>query len=248
MSKVTTQEKKMQEQNLFEEQPSEEIGRIELLNLKLENFKGARNITLELNGKDCSVFGDNSTFKTTCADAFSWLLFNKDSQGHADFEIKTLDSAGVALRGLDHAVEAELFIDRGPEWTPALGGEKLVLRKVYKEKWAKKRGSAEREFSGNTRDHFVNGVPVNQSDYEAQISSLITSEDISKLLTNPIHFAERLHWQERRRLLLEICGDISDDDVIASSGELADLPDVLEGRSLDDHRKVIQARKRKINE
>jgi len=215
----------------------ETITEIRLLKLRLENFKGVKNFELHSSGGDISIWGDNAAGKTTLADAFSWLLFNKDSQSRADFDIKTLDSSGRAHQGLDHAVEAVL----------SLRGKKLELRKVYKEKWVKKRGSVEREFSGHTRDHFIDGVPVNQSDYEAQVAELITTEEVSKLLTNPLHFAERLHWQERRQKLLEICGDVSDDDVIASSRDLSDLTDILDGKSLDDFRKVAQARKRKIN-
>lgn len=211
---------------------------IRLLELKLENFKGIKHFDLRSNDGNIVVRGDNGAGKTTLADAFSWLLFGKDSQGRADFEIKTLSPNGEALHGLEHSVEALLSIRGG----------RLDLRKVYREKWTKRRGSAEKEFTGHTRDHFVNGVPVNQSEYEAQVAGIVTTEEISKLLTNPIHFAERLHWQERRRTLLEICGDISEADVIASSRDLADLPEILGDRSLDDQRKIVASRKRKINE
>ena len=219
------------------ESTNTDIRDIRLLKLELENFKGIKRFSLETNGRDIAVWGDNATGKTTLADGFSWLLFGKDSQGRADFEIKTLSPSGEALHGLEHSVEAVLSI----------GEKKAELRKVYREKWTKRRGSAEKEFTGHTRDHFVNGVPVNQSEYESQIANFMT-EEISKLLTNPIHFAERLHWQERRQKLLDVCGDISDDDVIASSQELADLSEILDGRSIDDHRRVAQAQKRKVNE
>ena len=47
---------------------------------------------------------------------------------------------------------------------------------------------------------------------------------------------------------MEICGDITDKDVIASSKELAKLSDILQERSIDDHKKVIVARRKEINE
>ena len=172
---------------------------IRLNQLLLKNFKGARDIGLVLRGEKTAIFGDNSTFKTTCADAFSWLLFGKDSQGRADFEIKTLDDSGEALHGLEHAVEAALDVD----------GKKTELRKVYRELWTKKRGSLVKEFTGHTKDTFIDGVPVTQSEYEEWIAEL-ADEKAFRLLTNPLEFAERLHWQERRRILLEVCGDMSD--------------------------------------
>ncbi|MGL5513773.1 MAG: AAA family ATPase, partial [Sporomusa sp.] len=72
-------------------------------------------------------------------------------------------------------------------------------------------------------------------------------ENIFKLLTNPTFFNEQLHWQKRRETLLQICGDISDDDVIASDKTLAGLMQILNVRSLEDHRKVIAARRSEIN-
>jgi DNA repair exonuclease SbcCD ATPase subunit len=208
-----------------------------LLKLSLENFKGIRRFTFEPQGKSVRLLGENASGKTSCADAFSWLLFGKDSLGRSDFEIKSLDKNGQALHGLDHAVEAVLEMD----------GTETTLRKAYREKWTKRRGSAEKEFTGHTKDHFIDGVPVTQSEYEERVA-LIGSEKVFRLLTNPVDFAERLHWQERRELLLQVCGDISDQNVIASTPDLADLTEILAGRSIDDHRKVAQAQKRKINE
>lgn len=209
---------------------------LRLLGLTLENFKGLRQFSLQLNGLNTSIFGENASGKTTLADAFSWLLFGKDSQARAEFEIKTLTDSGEPLHGLEHAVEADLLI----------GGQEVKLRKVYKEKWTKRRGSAEKEFTGHTKDHFIDGVPVSQSDYEQRIDA-IADEDVFRLLSSPIEFSERLHWQQRRRLLLDVCGDISDADVISASANLIDLPEILAGRSIDDHRKVAEARKREIN-
>jgi chromosome segregation ATPase len=47
--------------------------------------------------------------------------------------------------------------------------------------------------------------------------------------------------------LLEICGDISDQDVIDSNFKLSLLPAILGKRSLDDHRKIVTARRSEIN-
>ncbi len=72
-------------------------------------------------------------------------------------------------------------------------------------------------------------------------------EGVFKLLTNPRYFNDMLHWQKRREILLEVCGDITDADVIASDKDLAGLPEILGSRSLDDHRKVIAARRTELN-
>ncbi len=207
-----------------------------LKRLALTNFKGIKSLTLDLDGKDASIYGDNATGKTTVYDAFLWLLFDTDSQNKSDFNIKTLDADGEPLHGLDHEVEAVLDID----------GEELTLKKSYKEKWVKRRGKAVEEFDGHTTDYFIDGVPAKKKEYDAKIAE-IADEDAFKLLTSSAYFNKEMHWQERRGLLLEVCGDISDEDVIASDKALKDLPGVLGKRSVEDHRKVITAKRKEIN-
>ena len=211
--------------------------RIRLIKLRLSNFKGIREFVLDAQGKDVRVYGDNGTGKTTLSDAWHWLLFDKDSSNRKDFEIKTLGPDGEPEHGLEHTVEAVLELE---------DGSRLALKKVYMEKWTKKRGSATAEFTGHTTDHFVDGVPVKKKEYDEKIAE-IADEEIFRLLTDPRYFNEMLHWQDRRKLLLEVCGDVSDAEVIASKTDLSKLSEILGNRTIEQHRKVIQARRAEIN-
>src|SRR5690625_1991337 len=107
---------------------------IKIIELKLRNFKGIKEFTLSTEGKNVDIYGGNATGKTTVMDAFIWLLFNKDSQNSSNFNIKTLDSEGNVIHGLEHEVSAKLKID----------GTEIELQKIYKERWTKKRGETER--------------------------------------------------------------------------------------------------------
>lgn len=204
--------------------------------INLLNFKGIRDLEIEPDGADVRVFGDNATGKTTIADAWSWLLLDKDSTGAADFDIKTLVD-GEPEHGLNHEVEAELVLP---------GGEVTVLKKVYHEVWTKRRGAADRELTGHTTDHFVDGVPVRKSEYEAAVAEIIDADAV-RLLTDPSYFSEDMHWTDRRALLLDVCGDISDSEVIGADERLEPLRAIMEKRRLDDHRKVVRARRTEIN-
>ena len=210
---------------------------MKILNLTLQNFKGIRHFNLDTQGKDTNIYGDNAAGKTTLADAFMWLMFDKDSSNRKDFQIKTLKSDGEPEHGLEHTVEAILELD---------DGQQISLKKVYQEKWTKKRGSATAEFTGHTTDYFIDGVPVQKKEYDAKIAE-IADEQIFRLLTDPRYFNEVLHWQKRRELLLEVCGDVSDTDVIASNPELSRLSEILRNRTIEQHRKVIAARRSEIN-
>jgi DNA repair exonuclease SbcCD ATPase subunit len=210
---------------------------LRLNRLTLTNFKGIRSFTLDVNGADCIVYGANEAGKTSLVDAYQWLLFGRDSQNRADFGIKTLDQNGQPITGLDHEVEAVFD----------LNGRQLTLRRVFSEKWQKKRGSATATFTGHETKYFIDGVPVKEKEYQARVAA-IADEAVFRLLTDPYHFNRNLSWQERRRILLEVCGDLSDEEVIASDPSLSELPSILAGRSMDDHRKVVQARMAKINQ
>lgn len=210
--------------------------KLTLEKMTLTNFRGVRSFTFEPNGHDAMIFGQNATGKTTLADAFQYALFGKDSLGRSDFEIKTIDpKTGEALHNLEHAVELELSVD----------GEPLVLKKVYSEKWTRKRGSSTEEFTGHETSHFIDGVPLSKGEYDQRVMEF-ADEKVIRLLTDPAAF-HNLHWKERRGLLLEVCGDVTDQDVINANEELAGLPDILGKRSLEQHRKIVDARRREIN-
>lgn len=209
--------------------------RIELQSLSLRNFKGTRTFDLDLAGESASVFGANEAGKTTLADAFTWLLFGVDSDGRKQFDIKTLDAAGRSQPGVEHTVEGTLSVD----------GELVTLQRTFREQWTRKRGSAESEMTGHTTDLHIDGVPVKLSEFTERVTDIL-DEDTWRLISDPNAFP-RLPWQKRREILLSVVGDITDDDVINSDPTLADLPGILGKRTLDEHRKVVAARRTEIN-
>lgn len=209
---------------------------VRIKTLRLKNFKGIESFTLDANGSDVTIFGDNGTGKTTIFDAFTWLLYDKDSLNSAQFDIKPLNGLGEAQHGNEHSVEGVLLID----------GAEITLKKVYREKWQKKRGSAHKVFIGHEVDYFIDDVPVKLKEYKDRVNG-ICEESISKLLTNPRYFNEILSWQDRRKLLLEVCGNVSDADVIRANADLAELPGIIGKHSMDDYKKIVASRRSEIN-
>jgi hypothetical protein len=208
---------------------------MKLLKLKLQNFKGIRNSEFDFGGIDATIYGDNATGKTTVFDSLCWLLFGKDSLDRADFEIKTLEN-GEPIHKVNHEVEAEFLNDDGNSFT---------LRRVYREKYSSPRGG-DTKLTGHTTDYFINDVPVKEKEYKQYINDVI-AEDVFKLITNPLYFNEQYSWQNRRQLLLKMCGDVDDASVINSKDELKRLTELLNGRSVDEQRKIVAAKKTAIN-
>ncbi|KKN22845.1 hypothetical protein LCGC14_0911110 [marine sediment metagenome] len=216
---------------------------IKLIRITLKDFKGIKLFEFDPDGKNATIRGDNATGKTTVADAFRWLLFGKDTADRKDFAIKTLDKSGAAHSNMEHSVNAVIEVD----------GTAIELKKTYKEKWTKKRGYATKNLTGHTTDHFIDGVPISEAKWKGRIGDLI-DEDQFKLIILPSYF-NSLKWQDRRRILLDVCGDVLDEDVLEetfpdvdSKGDYEALVNILNQRTLDDHRKVVDADKRKIND
>lgn len=207
---------------------------MKLKKLELLNFKGLKSFAIDLSG-DVVIRGDNATGKTTVFDSVCWLLFGKDSLDRADFEIKTLDG-GEPIHKVNHEVTGTFTLDEGGT---------VELKRVYREKYSSPRGG-EVTLTGHTTDYFVDGVPKKEKEYKEMVSSLV-DESIFKLITNPLYFNETYSWQNRRKLLLEMCGDIDDAAVINSREDLKRLAELLDGRTVDDQRKVIASKKTAIN-
>ena len=210
---------------------------INLFQLQVDNFKGCRHLTLDLQGRSASIYGDNAAGKTTIYDAFVWLLFGKDSRGRGDFEIKPLDPGGqVADHAAVTAVEATLDVDGVP----------LQLRRTYFERWSVKRGGGEATYDGNTSEYFVDGVPMKKSEYENRIRELV-SEDVFRVLTNVSWFCEGMDWRRRRDMLFQVCELPRDKDIMAADPRFEPLSAAMGGLSMEDYKRKIQAERKGLN-
>ena len=209
---------------------------MKLLRETLTNFKGIRDYTFSPQGESVSVSGDNGSGKTSLLDGFLWVLLDRDSAGRRDFELKTLDESGAVIPMLEHSVEIEIEHQ----------GRRRQLKKTLSENWVRARGSASAQFSGHRTAYEIDHVPLQKKEYDAVISEMC-DETLLRILTDPLYFAAKLPWQQRRRILLELCGDISDAELIATDARLAELPALLSGRSLEEYRRQLAAQKQLLN-
>ncbi|MBF2533504.1 AAA family ATPase [Listeria seeligeri] len=206
---------------------------IKLLKLQLENFKGIKELEIDFQD-NTAIYGANASGKTTILDAFTWLLFDKDSANKKDFAIKTLDTSGNVIHKLNHVVTAQLSID----------GEQIELSKKYMEKWTKSKGKLEQELTSHTTEYYIDEIKKKANEYKSFISELL-DEELFKLITNPLYFNEQFDWKKRRAMLIKIAGDVTDTDVISSDNSLADLSAFLGKHSIED--KLIQINEQRKN-
>lgn len=217
-----------------------------LLKLELINFKGARNVVFEPDGKNASVYGSNGTGKTTLFDALTWLLYDKASDPDAkSFRPRTADAEGNEIHNIENTVCGTFFLPDGTV---------TVLSKTLSEDWGAKRGESVKTLNGNRTAYAVDCVPVSKTEYDKRIAAICPPEK-AQILTRPMHFPMALHWQKRREILMELCGDVSDADVISSTPDLAPLSDFLRkpGKStgfytVEEYRKIAAVQMKSADE
>lgn len=198
------------------------------------NFKGFRNMTIEFNEDITTICGRNGSGKTSIFDGFTWLLFGKDSQDRKAFNIKTLDENGKAIPKLPHEVSAIIIVD----------GETIELCRRFNEKWVKRRGQIEEEFTGHEEERLYNNVPMSLKEWNEKISN-ICSEQVFKFITNPKYFVSQKP-DVQRAMLFRMAGDLSDADISAGNDDFSALLASLTGKTMEEYKKEIQAKKRRI--
>lgn len=208
---------------------------IEIKQIHLLNFKGVRNLLVDFVGDVTTISGDNGTGKTTIFDAFTWALFGKDSEDRKAFNVKTLDKQGNPIEKLPHEVTATFVVDN----------QVVTIRRSFTEKWQKRRGSAIEEFTGHEEERFINDVPYSVKDFSSKINELFCSEEIFKLITSPFAF-NGLKTDKQRNILTTMIGEISDAEIANGYIDFQELLQNLQGKTLDEYRKEITAKKRVI--
>lgn len=215
---------------------------IKLKRLTIVNFKGIQRQDIEFS-HTTSIYGDNATGKTTIFDAFLWLFFGKNCEGVSQFEVKRLDAENKFIKDLESEVTALIHVDQ----------QEIEVRKVLRQKWVQRRGELGTNYNGDENLYFWNDVPLKEGEFKVKVKAIV-DEMLFRLITNPFFF-NSLKWQERRNILIEIAGHISNTDVMDScvtvenKGQFNDLIMALNsGKTLDEFKRELAAKKKKVKD
>jgi DNA repair exonuclease SbcCD ATPase subunit len=171
------------------------------------------------------ISGQNAVGKTTIFDAFTWLLFNKNSSGEEKFNVRPLNE-GIRVDNVEIKVSAILDVD----------GKEVELSKTQKQNWVKKRGTDTAVLQGNVNSFEIDGYPKSEADFKAYVSELAQSEEMFKMLTNPQYFSS-LKWKDQRDILMKLVSEVSDVELAQTDAKYAPLLSELEkAPSTDDIR------------
>lgn len=199
--------------------------KITIKSIHIENFKGINMLDVNFSVKT-KISGQNAVGKTTIFDAFTWLLFNKNSSGEEKFNVRPLDKDGKRIDNVEIKVSSILDVD----------GKEVELSKTQKQNWVKKRGTDTAVLQGNVNSFEIDGYPKSEADFKAYVSELAQSEDMFKMLTNPQYFSS-LKWKDQRDILMRLATDVSDVELAQTDAKYAPLLGELEkAPSTDDIR------------
>ena len=197
------------------------------------------NLSFDPHGRNVRLIGENEVGKTRSFTSFLWTFFGKDWQDNTKFKIKNIDPVtGNETHHLLHSTEIDCT------WND----ESLILKRVFKEVYSKKRMKSKMILTGHTTNYYINNVgPKPEKEWNKLIDSIIDA-DTFKLLTNPMYLAG-LHWEKRQEILMNMAGkSVSDKEIIETHERYKDLSNILGKASFTEKRKMCKARIKKINE
>ena len=217
--------------------------KLDLKSLKIVNFKGIKDFTVDLK-HNTNIYGENGTGKTTVFDSFLWLFFGKNSEDASKFEIKRLDANNKFIKDIETEVTAIIQVN----------GEEIAVRKVLRQKWVKRHGELESNYNGDENNYFWNDVPMKEGEFVAKIKTIV-DENLFKLITNPFYFNNSIKWQDRRTILTEMAGDVTNDEVFSkvvtdvNKQSFESLINALNsGKSIKEFQAQIAAQKKKLKD
>lgn len=209
---------------------------IQIKHLKLVNFKGVRDLEIDFNDTVTTISGRNGSGKTTVLDAFTWLLFGKDGLDRKQFNLKTLDENGVAIPQLPHEVSAIICVD----------GKEIKLCRRYNEIWRRRQGTRLPEFDGHEEERIFDDVPCSVREWADKINAIV-EESVFKFITIPSYFPTRKP-EVQRKMLFDMAGRISDEEIAASNPTFQKLLKDLDGKTMEEYKRSINAKKSKLKD
>jgi len=211
---------------------------IKIKKLVLRNFKGIKLFEGNFSKIESFIRGENATGKSSVLDGICWCIDGKNAAGVSDskFNIKTLDQDNQPIHKLEHSCELTLEID----------GMERKLKRVYKELHQKKRGTNEQVFKGHTTDFFVDEMEKKEGEYRSAVADIIgVSIEEFLMISNPLYFIYRMEWKERRKILCDMAGEVSYNDIILDK-KFEELDIELDKHSPDDYKKHCENSKKNI--
>ena len=206
--------------------------KIELKTITLQNFKRARNVTINFT-HNVVISGGNETGKSTIYDAYLWCLFGVTNR--PDTTVQTLDSSNNIIHKLETSVS--LVINYNEE-------RDIKIERRLSERY-KAENTVEEKFLGTTQTRLIDDVPYSVSAFRDKLNSLCNFDDWFLLSNINIFWSCKV--DERRRLLMSLAGEINDSELMQNYPAVH-RGVIVEKKELSEMLKQQNATRKKAND
>lgn len=206
--------------------------KIELKTITLQNFKRARNVTINFT-HNVVISGGNETGKSTIYDAYLWCLFGVTNR--PDTTVQTLDSSNNIIHKLETSVS--LVINYNEE-------RDIKIERRLSERY-KAENTVEEKFLGTTQTRLIDDVPYSVSAFRDKLNSLCNFDDWFLLSNINIFWACKV--DERRRILMSLAGEINESELMQNYPAVH-RGVIIEKKELSEMLKQQNATRKKAND
>lgn len=219
---------------------------IQLKKLELTNYRNIEHSVYEFNGNS-KIIGDNRIGKTNTLESIHFLLTGYLLNGSSDIQaIKPLNNSRAIV-----SVKGTFDVD----------GKEITLEKKYGEEWVKQRNTGNEVLKGHFCELWYNGIKQSTTkeynnlfyaDFGISQSDTVKIS-FTQMLCNPTYIGDLCDtddWKEVRKFIVELVGDVSDEDVFNKEPTTRAITPDLEkanGR-IDQVKKAINDDIKSLNE
>lgn len=205
---------------------------IKLKNIKINNFKGIKNLEVEFNDNETKIFAPNGSGKTSIKEAWEWVL----GQNIEDF-IPSLNNKEIP--NLITIVEANIVVN----------DLEYSLKRENKPEY-----NREGIKTGNKGCFYIDNIEVTQSSYKGQITNIIGNCDLEMfpLLIDKEYFntdSTKWKWNNRRNFLFKLSGANEESTKLINEEKYSDIKEyIIKGFNINDIKKVLTSDKKSLKE
>lgn len=206
--------------------------KIIIKNLKINNFKGIKNLEVEFNDNETKIFAPNGSGKTSIKEAWEWLMGINIS----DF-LPLSDKKEIP--NIITSVEANILVDE----------LEYNLKKENKPEYNK-----DGLKTGNKTLYYIDSIELSQSNYKSQIASIIGNCDFETLpiIIDKDYFnsdTTKWKWSNRRNLLFQLSNANKEIENILNKDKYSIIKEyILKGFNINDVKKVLTSDKKSLKE
>lgn len=197
--------------------------------VKIQNFKGTKELELNFDSKLNSIKGSNGSGKTTIKEAYLWVLGNEFTN-----IIPSKDNREIP--NLEIRVELNLNC----------GEFSYSLCRVQKESYKTNKETNEKEKKGNESYFYIDNIEYGKKEYLEKVSNIFNIDYKTLLVLSDKDYFNGEHgtswkWNERREMLLSLCNKEIIEHLIEGEKYSLIRDEVKKGTNIQNIKKSVES-------